>query len=71
MSNPAKANVQASEDSDFWSVPRTAEAWGVSAKTLWREVERGALGVVRIGPSRRSVRTTRETREAYLADRRG
>ena len=59
------------EDGGCWSVPETAEAWGVSTKPLWREVERGSLAVVRLGPSGRSVRTTRETREAYLTARRG
>ena len=68
----AKSDADSSaEDTAFWSIPETASEWGVSTKTLWREVERGALAVVRIGPSGRSVRTTRETREAYLTARRG
>lgn len=59
------------EDGDFWSIHRTGVEWGVSDKTVWREVERGALGVVRIGPSGRTVRTTRASRKAYLDGRRG
>lgn len=71
MSATVRSERQPTEDGDFWSIPKTAEHWGVSAKTLWREVDRGALEVVRLGPSGRSVRTTRATREAYLAARRG
>ncbi|MEM7213192.1 MAG: hypothetical protein AAF479_15110 [Pseudomonadota bacterium] len=57
------------EDGSFWSLQRTAEEWNVSVKTLRREVERGALQIVRIGPKGRLIRTTRATREAYLAER--
>ena len=66
MSGTVRGEYQPAEDGDFWSIPKTAAEWDVSAKTLWREVDRGALEVVRLGPSGRSVRTTRATREAYL-----
>ena len=71
MNGETDRDLNTDEDGDFWSVPKTAEAWGVSPKTLWREIQRGALEIVRLGPSYRSVRTTRASRAAYLAARRG
>ena len=58
------------EDGDFWSIQSTAEEWDVSVKTIRREIDSGALRVVRIGPKGGSIRTTRQTRAAYLAARR-
>jgi len=67
MSATIRGENLITEEGEFWSIPKAAAVWGVSAKTLWREVDRGALEVVRLGPSGRSVRTTRATRQAYLA----
>ena len=71
MSNWTDPDPDIEEDGNGWSVSKTAKDWGVSAKTLWREIDRGALEVVRLGKSGRLVRTTRQTRAAYLAARRG
>lgn len=71
MSDTTDPGPDAEEDGDFWPVPTTARNWNLSPKSVWREVASGALEVVRLGPSGRSVRTTRRTREKYLAARRG
>lgn len=71
MSDRTGPDPDAEEDGDFWSFQRTADEWDTSVKTIRREVDRGALEVVRLGPSGRIVRTTRRTREKYLAARRG
>lgn len=70
MSHTADRDPEAGVDGDFWSIQRTAEEWDVSVKTIRREIDSGALRVVRIGPKGESIRTTTRTRAAYLAARR-
>ena len=50
MSHTADPDPTVEEDGDFWSIQRTAEEWDVSVKTIRREIDSGALRVVRIGP---------------------
>ena len=55
------------EKLELFTVREIAEQDKVSEKTVWRDIERGALKVLRLGPSERIVRITAEHREAYRA----
>lgn len=47
-----------------FSVAEVAQQWGVHPRTVYREIERGALGCFYVG---RAVRVTAEQLEAYIA----
>ena len=59
------------EDWELFTVREIAEQDKISEKSVWRDIERGALKVLRMGPSGRIVRVTAEDRKAYRALRRG
>lgn len=53
----------------FHTVRETAKRLTVSEKTVRREIASGALEVVRIGPSGRSIRISDAALDRYLRDR--
>jgi excisionase family DNA binding protein len=69
MTEATMTNNYEPKDGDFLTIAETAQLWGVSERTVRREIEQRSLRVVRLGPSGRIVRTRRCDREAYLAAR--
>lgn len=51
-------------ESRYVTVAEFADYWGVSERTVWRDIKKGAIVVERIGSARR-VRIRRSTMKAY------